>query len=59
MTTYNETFEYPVLRSIDETEDSTAFFEKAKYFRIHNFVTFLFGDVQSANYYDNMLKFAR
>ncbi|EAR91176.2 transmembrane protein, putative (macronuclear) [Tetrahymena thermophila SB210] len=57
--TYNETFEYPVGQTVDETEDSTVFFEKAKYFRIHSFVTYSFGDQQSARYYDDMIKLAR
>ncbi|KAL4461997.1 hypothetical protein ABPG74_000842 [Tetrahymena malaccensis] len=59
ITTYREKFNYPVGQSIDETEDSTVFFEKAKYFRIHNFITYSFGDEQSARYYDDMIKYAK
>ncbi|KAL4460604.1 hypothetical protein ABPG72_001052 [Tetrahymena utriculariae] len=57
--TYDETFEYPVGQTVDETQDSTVFFEKAKFFRIHNFVTYSFGDQQSARYYDDMIRCAR
>ncbi|KAL4461998.1 hypothetical protein ABPG74_000843 [Tetrahymena malaccensis] len=57
--TYDETFYYPVGQTIDETEDSTVFFEKAKFFRIHNFITYSFGDQQSARYYDDMIRHAR